>query len=106
MNADYYLKEWNGLPTSLEPASEPNTVVRTNASKFERLSVCMCPPLTIISIQLDSIECNDGAEWVREMPGSHVTTLIDTDPSHAVSYDKTRQVSQVEIMESLWLPLV
>ncbi len=40
------------------------------------------------------------------MPGSHVTILIDTDLSHAVSYDKTRQVSQVEIMESPWLSLV
>ncbi len=57
-------------------------------------------------LQLDSIECSDLVEWVREMPGSHVTILIDTDPSHAVSYDKTRQVSQVEIMESPWLPLV
>ncbi len=40
------------------------------------------------------------------MPGSHVTIVVDTEPSHTVTYNKIREVSQVEIMESPWSTLV
>ncbi len=85
--------------------------MRTNASRYGRLPVSvhthyaeLYPPPHLS--QLDSIESRDLAEWMREIPGSHVTIVVDIDPSHTVAYNKIREVVQVEVMESPWSTLV
>ena len=59
----------------------------------------------LVCTQLDSIVCQDVAQWVGELPSSHVTILIDSDPSHVVAFNKMHQIAQVEIMEDPWTGL-
>ena len=58
--------------------------------------------ILLVCTQLDSIICQDVAQWLEELPSSHVTILIDTDPSHVVAFNKMQQIAQVEIMEDPW----